>query len=914
MMMMRSFLIAILLTLLWSSPAFADLFTLAIATLAGAGAAGLAVYTGVIAGSAFFGYFLLATGISLATGYIAQALAPSPPDININQGYKVAGVAAAAQRAVIYGQTRVGGVIVYKEVTDDNKWLHQVIAIAGHECEAVTAIYFDEVRINVTPMDNARQEAIEGRGSVNLSLDDEEDLDEDEEYDFDYIKAEVFYGHDDQQACESLIEVSDGYWTSAHRLRGVCYVYVALKFDTKTWPNGEPAISFEVKGKRVYDYRTGARAYSTNSALIMADYIASDFGVNDAESIDENSFAAAANICDEMALVKEAVKAGGFIAGGIIRDIPAVYEKRYTANGSFLVGGKVKQIMDDINSSMGGTVWYSQGKWQVKPAYYTLPIADFDENDLRSNLKIVTRRSRKDSFNIVTGVYKGPDTNYQATDYPSARSDTFLEVDNNIASSISLDLPFTDSPQTAHRIATIMLRRNREQITITALFGLNGFKVQVGDHLTLTNKRMGWDAKEFQVNDWKLKPDKNGNLSIEMVLQEISRPVFNPPSPRNEDNDRSLERNNTHLFNYQHVPPIGISVQAITNIDDENVNNVILITTTTNSPELLDYVEVRYRRADDVDSIGALVGIGEVGISQIINPPHGDYIVTAQGVNTLRVRGRIYSSRVVTVKGDNTIPSNVTNFGYSLIDNGLFFQWDAVPDRDLSYYKIRHSSALGGARWADAITLAEKVARPASSVSLPAIVGTYMIKAFDKSGNQSAMAAAIEIRPEELEVLPNVATAEESPDFLGHHDGTAVIEGTLSNATAFGNNPVMEATYTFANRIDLGGLHRARVGIQINLERHQLGDRFDDLLGNFDSLQGDFDDISINADFDDINVIPYVSVNDGPGNSVGGWTDYIRFTTGDFYGRSFRFRIVLISAMAGVSPNIHTLIARVRYK
>ena len=215
--------------------------------------------------------------------------------------------------------------------------------------------------------------------------------------------------------------------------------------------------------------------------------------------------------------------------------------------------------------------------------------------------------------------------------------------------------------------------------------------------------------------------------------------------------------------------------------------------------------------------------------------------------------------------------------------------------------------------YSNALTVADKVARPATSITLPAIFGTYMIKAVDKSGNQSEVAARITIRSQELIDFPNVETATESPDFLGVHDGTAASEGVLSNAGAFENPPSLQGTYTFANKIDLGRLQRARVGIEINLIRHQLGNNFDELLGNFDQLSGYFDSISIDADFDDINVIPYVSVNDGPSNRTTGWSNYIRFTSGDFYGRSFRFRIVLVSEMAGVSPDIHTLVARVRY-
>ena len=111
----------------------------------------------------------------------------------------------------------------------------------------------------------------------------------------------------------------------------------------------------------------------------------------------------------------------------------------------------------------------------MKPGHYTPPILAFDENDLRSSLKIVTRKSRRDNFNTVTGLYKGPGTNYTPTDYPAVKSAVFLAEDNDIESAISIDYPMIDSVWTAQRISTLSLRRYREQISVVALFGLNAF-------------------------------------------------------------------------------------------------------------------------------------------------------------------------------------------------------------------------------------------------------------------------------------------------------------------------------------------------------------------------------------------------------------------------------------------------------
>ena len=923
--MKHSLFIALLLSLLWVSPAFADPVTLIIAAATAAGTTGLAYVAGhFAAGVAFstvFGYFAASFGITLGLGYLAQALQPGL-SATVNRGYTVAGITPAADQAVIYGQTRVGGVIVHKEVTDKNRWLHQVIAIAGHECEEIVAIYFDDKRYLIAsgqsaedragrsqtdPENSARFRAKDGRGKVSLSglADNKDGFGRTH---FEKIKVEVYYGDPDQKASKALVAASeDGQWTSAHRLQGICYVYLALRFDSDAWPNGEPNLSFEVKGKRIFDPRLSIprEVWSDNAALIMRDYIMADYGVNDTAT-DDRSFAAAANVCDEI-VVRDPSKP--------ITDSNNS-EKRYTANGSFRVGSVVKEVMNDINLSMDGLVWYTQGKWKVKPGHYTPPIATFGEDDMRSSLKIVTRKSRRDNFNTVTGLFKGPGTNYTPTDYPAVENDTFLREDNGIVSSISLDYPMTDSVWTAQRISNIALRRNREQVSVMGLFGLNAFQVQVGDHILLNNERVGWVNKEFQILDWKLKPDKKGNLSIEMEMHEISPNVFVDYLSRKGtlyDSDAEIVNNNTGLFNFHYLPAIGISAVASTRVNNENLINVITVTTSTNEDEWIQYVEVRYRNLATDRPPGRLVGSGEVGIAEITDLAPGNYEVSVQGVNTVGVRGPISYSGRVQVEKDATPPANITGFSYNLIDSNLFFEWDASPDLDLSFYRIRYAGTLANALYSDAITVASKIPRPATSVSLPAMAGTYMIKAIDKSGNQSVQAAQIVIRPEDLQVFSHEETATESPVFSGSNTWTVVQNGVLSNRAALATSLGLEGEYLFANAIDLGASHRARVSVEMDLTRYQSGTNFDDLLGDFDGLGGTFDKVSDGTEHDDINVVSFVSFNDGPKSSGGGWSEWRRFTVADIYARSFRFRIALISERLGVSIDITSLVARVRY-
>ena len=57
-----------------------------------------------------------------------------------------------------------------------------------------------------------------------------------------------------------------------------------------------------------------------------------------------------------------------------------------------------------------------QGKWRCKAGSYTSPkMIDFTEEDLRGQLNIKTRGSRRDNFNVVRGKFRGAGNNFRRT-------------------------------------------------------------------------------------------------------------------------------------------------------------------------------------------------------------------------------------------------------------------------------------------------------------------------------------------------------------------------------------------------------------------------------------------------------------------------------------------------------------------
>ena len=871
--------------------ASADPVTASIIVSSAVSAAGTAIATS----TAIFSLHTLGTfAFYTASGFVLNALSPKPSMPNFNGlgsstgsstsqgtatvgGYNISGISSAADHQIIYGQTRVGGVIVFKEVTDSNKFLHVVYAIAGHECEEISKVFLNNEELTINGSTNMVTAPSKYNGKIR-------------------VKKHL----GDQTSGDTDLVSESTKWTADHKLRNVCYLYIRYEFDADAFPNGEPSVTALVKGKKVYDVNNSTTTWSANTALCLRDYLTSSYGLGiPTADLDDTAFATAQTVCDNN------INLAASLGGGT--------QKRYTTNGNFTTNVSPRQIIEKFTACMAGFIWYSQGKWRIKAGSYTSPAVTFTEDDLRGSLSIQTRRSRRDNFNVVRGKFRGDETNFQTTDFPEIRSSTFLTIDNSEENVIDLELPFTNTSAMAQRIAKIALFKNRQQITVSGLFSMKALQVQVGDIIQLTNSRMGFSAKTFEVQNWTFQPDLNQGLIIDMTLREISSSVFDWDAEESE-----FESDNTDLLDATSVPTVGISVTSELRVINEKVSQVITVTTTAsaNDSTQIDLVEVEFKKSSDSDF--KVVGTGELGIYEIFDVEDGTYNIRSRGINSLGVKGT-YNTITSSIAGQGVPPADVVNFDAILSGDNIVLGWDAIADLDLPYYSIRHSSLTSGATWANSTTDTEKVPRPATTFTVPARKGTYMIRAYDKTTVSSQnFTSAVAIPATSLTQFSNTATQTESSSFGGTKTNCQVSSGSLritdvSDASA----PISNVgTYIFGTDIDVGSTKVVRAEIEVNTIRLDVGSNITlwDAIGggstDWDLLSGNVDDLSGTTSQQKDSDVQFFIEPSTSGSFTG---TFQRFRAGFFTGRYFRFKIELRSTSTNITPSISTLKATVGY-
>lgn len=857
-----------------------------ITALAAVGATVAASAFGAAIGIAGVTSTLALAAIGLATnvvlGMALNALTPKPSlgagGAGGNRGYQVNSRGSALDHQIIYGRVRVGGVVLYDEATgDNNKYLHRIIAVAGHEVESFDRIYINDSYIDFgnIGVDGNIPSVIDADGNSSSRYNNK-------------IRIQFGYGTPTQTANTDLANESTK-WSPDCRLRGIAYMYVRFAFDADVFPNGVPTITATVKGKKVYNPSTGLTVWSDNPALCLRDYLTTQtYGLGEvANNIDDTLVIASAAVCNET----------NTTAG----------TTRYTCNGAFTTAMTPYDMINGLLTSMGGSLWYSQGKWRMKPSYWTAPVLSLTEDDLRSPVGVSTRHSRRDNFNTIKGTFRGAETNWQITDYPEVTNAAFVTVDNGQVSTVDIDLPFTDNSIEARRISRIALESNRQQLMVSASFGLRALGVQVGDNVTLTNSRFGWTNKEFQVISWTFGLTDGLDLQVEMTLKETAESVFDEV-----DDGIVYERDNTTLESPFSVPSVGLGAVTRTQVIREKLTNVITLTVSSGSGDRIDYVEAEFKLSSSSSWI--ILGTGQLGNFEAVDLEDGDYDFRARAINTFGVKGEWSTLLNVNASGLLEPPSDVINFFAEVNGSVITLDWGAVPDLDLSYYRIRHSPEIVGATWANSTTYVDKVPRPASSVSVPAKSGTYLIKAYDKSGIGSVNHTQIVVPIANIEPLANTLTLTESPAFIGAKTNTEVV-GTSLRLTSYSVAP-STGEYFFSNYIETGDstVRRCRVYISTVTSRHDsTAGLFDNQGGLFDDGVTFFDDLGGNSQFADTNITTLVSTTqDDPAGSPT-WSSYTPIKVADISARAFRFKVTFDSTSNEITPSVSALTAYVEY-
>jgi len=579
-------------------------------------------------------------------------------------------------------------------------------------------------------------------------------------------------------------------------------------------------------------------------------------------------------------------------------------EPRYTCNGTFTADSKPLQTMKNLLTGAVGTVIWAQGQYYIYPGAYRAP-EDYiiTESDLAGPLGIQPAKSVRDKFNTVRGTFADPTDYWQPVDFPAVKNSTALAADGRELVQ-DIELLYTTSRATAQRLAKIHLEKELQGIIVNFPGKLTLFGFKPMDVVKLSISSMGWVEKEFRITKWEM----SDNATINLVLREESAASYEWNSGMETVVDPAP---NTLLPSPWNVPPPAdlVLTDELLSSADGIVTKLIADITPAPDASVINY---------DVDARimgGTFESIGHDLRCSLVGAQAGSiYEVRARAINSIGAKSA-YITRQRLVMGLSAPPQDVTDFHINCIGTEAHLSWTPLSDVGLSHYTVKFSPQVTGATWSSSVSLVPQVS--GNSVTVPAMVGTYLLKAVRFGGKESINALAVVSAIAGITGLNAVELFEPHPAWTGSHTNTIIFDGNLR----------LIENETMSDWTTLAGIHSLSYGLTgYAASGEYISDTTTDLGQVFTSrltaqvLASAVNTLNVLSGWSSLSAVPTLSGADpcewdmslqvsytASDPALNEWSAWQEFVVGDYSARAFRFRILLTSQRSYLLVSVSSL-------
>ena len=844
---------------------------------------------------------LLSLGVSLFLSWILRPKVPEIEDFGTNEfddferGILLNKQSNDANIPVVYGERLIGGTRVFMETSGtDNTYLYMAIVLSEGEINSIEEVRVDDKAVTFASSLSDGTEVEVGSGDSNFYKNSES-----------LIRIQPFFGTDGQSASSLLSTLSS--WGSNHRLRGLCYLALRFKWNQDAF-TGIPKVQAKIKGKKVVFYNSSlaaqTAAFKTNPAWCLLDYLTNErYGKGVAISeIDLQSFYDASVVAETQVTPYSGAS-----------DINI-----FDTNTALDTSQKIIDNVREILKGCRGYLPYTEGKYKLVIETTGSAAITLTEDDIIGgyNLSIPTKNER---YNRVIVGFVNPDRNFQVDEvqFPPIDDSGLTSADQHATMKTAdggfllegrFNFKTITSPYQAEEMAEIILRRSREALTLGLTVSFNAYDLAIGDIVNITHSSLGFSAKAFRV----LGITFNEDFTIGLALVEYQASHYTWASKAQVSSTPSTNLPNP--FTIQ--PPASVTLSdTLIEYNDGTVIVALDVAIGASPDSFIDFYQVEYKLSTDSNFIIYAQGSGlNHRVLNVIDQQ--TYDVRVKAVNTLGVSSS-YVSAQRTIVGAIDPPSDVEDLSCNITGNDAHLSWTQISDLDLAFYQIRFSDKTDGTgEWLNSVNLVTKVSRPATSITVPARAGTYLIKAVDKLGNFSSNATAVVSNVVSAENFNSITTVNEHPTFAGTKTNVSISDDSIilnsselfdsasglfdANTTRFFDSGVANAdflasgNYAFADVIDIGAKHTVRVTASLTQSARNPDDLFDNRSGLFDSAKSNFDgDTPANCD-------AHLEIATSDDNST--FTSFQNFVIGNYTARYLKFRVVLTSSDLASTP------------
>lgn len=629
--------------------------------------------------------------------------------------------------------------------------------------------------------------------------------------------------------------------------------------------------------------------------------------------------------------------------------------------------GVVYRSGDDILESMlescGAFLYLNNGRIAITsqrfPDAEDIEAVSIDE--LIGGVALSTSIDADDRATSLSGSFRSLTNLFIPKPYPTVDGGGLFEQEDGRETLLPFNLPLASKGTVAQRLATIELRRRRQELSVGFSGDLSLFRLRPNTIFSLDFPKYGLDSETtFEVVD---------QVVFLRVTNDVPFLGVNIEGRQLEAGTFDLDTTNAQLVESARIPGIAtpFAVEAPTSVQvteelfqtrlGAGVRARAIISWTASTSLFVTEYEVSLRRTpaagEEPESFFFLARVPSTDLQTRIDdlqPDFYDFQVTA--INSLGLRSQVDTPQITNfqIQGLTSTPSTPTNFrGQVLGAATVFLSWDRSSDLDVregGFVEIRHSPQITGAVARDSVFLDSDVGGQ-TSIAVPFLQGTYWLRFEDSTGQFSEpvswstqsrrpvgiafLNAGIGNALDNTNADPNAFTIQEDPTFPSSNPGNTLIlvggdhlelplESTFDDEADVdaivdidqvgGGSVTPEGFYFFSTAIELDTPTRVLVESVLNTEIFDSSTSID--------AEEDFDQISDVDEIGGVLLTPglataeiEVRFSNGTiaSNTFGPWE---RINTQFIEALSFEFRVVARSTVSTVNIRINE--ARIRMR
>lgn len=626
-----------------------------IAAAVAAASAAAAASMAALATTAIVAIAVAAAAVTALVTY--QAMKQTVPKFNSPDSASTIGTSTDPKSVVpvVYGNSRVGAICVYKDVkgtgkVKDDMFLVSIYAISLGQIDSFKNLYLDNKKILADGVYR------DGVVSSNNILSNYRDV----------VQVEFSVGSQNGRHLTLASQyLGTDKWPLTNTGNGIATMCVVLKKTQDALTSGvdilqpNSQVAVDLSGTLITDLTNGTRWASTNGASQAVDYLTNtNYGLGvPLENIDLDSFKAV-----------------------------AVQTSSFYSHGSTDPNNSFKSNLSDLCLGFGGVIFESFGKLVCKLDGPDVVKYSFDESNILASSVEYTDGSTTDYFNTLNVAFNDPNADYAQNilRYPSdPNSDPVIAKDGRI---IAKDVTYRFVKDTAQLDKLSSIERNKCKLTQTLSFATaDAYTLQVWDVIKFSNDELQLKDALFRVTSITRTMESGMAGSLQVTAVEYNSQIYTDMdyAVKPDNTGSSISTNLKKPYNFKAMAT-GETVYG---------KNVLLTWDCDHDFNRYQFF-VQYKESGSTywTSIGSTsqYSFTITGLKTGVNY---DYRVCAAGL--------YYQSDWVTINNQNpdvtyTLPApNVklrnatTNGGLITTDTDFFFEWDDQSTLDVDVNGVK---------------------------------------------------------------------------------------------------------------------------------------------------------------------------------------------------------------------------------